>query len=277
MDDTCKALLDAMRRSIRGMLGDPCAHKSPIGIAFSGGVDSTLLAVVCNSMKYDIALLTVGFSKSHDVEFSRTVASKLPFAADVKHHVLTILDDASNFTSIYDNVRRRVSHADGLSWIENSIAFYHLACFARQKSIDALVTANGIDELFCGYDAYRRILSEPSTAGKDATAYNRLIDDLMQQKLDNELRMFDAINKIISEFNVALFQPLLSSNFYSVAHGIPLSEKITGPDDLYRKHAIRRLAKTVGVPNISYEKRKKALQYGTGIHKAVLKIKKHTP
>lgn len=275
MDDTCKVLLGAMKRSIRDMLGDPCAHKSPIGIAFSGGVDSTLLAIVCDSMKYDIALLTVGFSKSHDVEFSRTVASKLPFA-DVKHHVLAISDDASNFTSIYDNVCRHVSHADSLSWIENSIAFYHLACFAHQKSINVLVTANGIDELFCGYDAYRRILSEPGTAGRDATAHNQSIDDLMRQKLDNELRMFDAINQIISEFNIVLFQPLLSANFCSVAYNIPLSEKITGPDDMYRKHVIRRLAKAVGVPNIAYEKRKKALQYGTGIHKAILKIKKRT-
>ncbi len=44
-------------------------------------------------------------------------------------------------------------------------------------------------------------------------------------------------------------------------------------EDLIRKHAIRKLAQDVGVPEISYTKRKKALQYGTQIHKKLLKTR----
>ena len=52
-----------------------------------------------------------------------------------------------------------------------------------------------------------------------------------------------------------------------------LLKKIHSSDDLYRKHIIRKLAGTVGVPEISCSKRKKALQYGSKIHKSLLKTR----
>ncbi len=272
MDHICKTLLDAIKYSIQDSLGAPSVHKTPIGVAFSGGVDSTLLAVLCNKAKYDIVLLTVGFSKSHDVEFAHKIASKLSF----KHHT-SIISDRSDFTSMYNIIRKKITYTDSLSWLENTIAFYYLAQLAHQKSISKIVTANGIDELFCGYDAYRRLLESDTKRKEITTHYKHAIDNLMHQKLDNELHMFRTIEKIIrSDFGISLYQPLLHPEFCKVAYNIPLSEKITGYDDMYRKHAIRRLAREVGVPTISHEKRKKALQYGTGIHKAILKIKKNT-
>jgi len=52
-----------------------------------------------------------------------------------------------------------------------------------------------------------------------------------------------------------------------------LSEKIHDSEDLYRKHIIRKLASQINVPEISCTKRKKALQYGSKIHKALLKTR----
>ncbi len=40
-----------------------------------------------------------------------------------------------------------------------------------------------------------------------------------------------------------------------------------------RKHVIRKLAYEIKIPEISYTKRKKALQYGTKIHKKLLKTR----
>jgi len=47
------------------------------GIAFSGGVDSSLLAKICSDLGYDITLLTIGFSDSHDVVFSKKISKLL--------------------------------------------------------------------------------------------------------------------------------------------------------------------------------------------------------
>ncbi len=68
-------------------------------------------------------------------------------------------------------------------------------------------------------------------------------------------------------------QPLLSTEFVAFAKTVPITEKILDSEDLMRKHAIRKLAKEIGVPEISYTKRKKALQYGTKIHRKLLKTR----
>ena len=67
-------------------------------------------------------------------------------------------------------------------------------------------------------------------------------------------------------------QPSLQG-FITYARNLPLYGKIRGSDDMLRKHAIRDLALKIGVPEISARKRKKALQYGTLIHKNLIKSK----
>lgn len=97
---------------------------------------------------------------------------------------------------------------------------------------------------------------------------------LMESKLDNETRMMKAVNKVSSRFGVTILQPLLSENFIKFAKPIPLGDKIRGRDDLERKHIVRELALHVGVPSESALKPKKALQYGSQIHKNLMKIRK---
>ena len=99
------------------------------------------------------------------------------------------------------------------------------------------------------------------------------INEVMNTKLDNELKMMKAVNMIASEFGVKILQPLLTQDFIDYAKNIPIIEKITDSEDLYRKHMIRKLAKQVNVPEVSYNKRKKALQYGSKIHKTLLKTR----
>ena len=94
----------------------------------------------------------------------------------------------------------------------------------------------------------------------------------MEEKLENELKMMKAVNRVSSEFNVKIIQPFLTSDFIAFAKTIPISEKIKGEDDLLRKHIVRKTASKIEVPEISYTRRKKALQYGSQIHKALIKI-----
>jgi len=225
-----------------------------IGIAFSGGVDSTLISKICKDLEFDITLLTIGFPDSHDIAFAKDVNAILK----LRHEISEI--DHDSFNEIVSKINKKIN-TDNLSWNENCIAFYYVAKLANSLGIKKVVTANGIDELFCGYNAYREAIEK----GEDK------VIELMNSKLENEQKMMQAVNEVTSEFGVRIIQPLLSKEFIEYAKSIPVSEKITGKDDLMRKHIIRKLASKIGVPEISTNKRKKALQYGSLIHKALLK------
>ena len=251
MDEMNKKLLENIKTSI-----SETVKVKKIGIAFSGGVDSTLISKICSDMNYDITLLTIGFPESHDILFAKEVNEYLKYL----HHVLEINSDT--FPTVSSKINQTIK-TDNLSWNENCIAFYYVSKLANSLGLDTVVTANGIDELFCGYNAYREAFSGGESQ----------INEVMLSKLDNELKMMKAVNLVASEFGVKIFQPLLSTEFIKYAKTVPISEKIHDSEDLYRKHIIRKLASEINVPELSCTKRKKALQYGSKIHKVLLKTR----
>ena len=245
-------LLTEMQNAVKDTVSD-----KKIGVAFSGGVDSTLLAKIVKDLGYEVHLLTIGFHDSHDINFAKEVNQILNFS----HSISEI--DPGKFKEITEKIHQIIK-SDNLSWNENSIAFYYVAELAQKNGLKTVVTANGIDELFCGYNSYREAIE----AGEDEVV------KMMNEKLENEKKMMIAINAVTAEFGVKMIQPFLLPNFIDYAKKIPISEKIHGPDDMQRKHSIRELAVDYGIPELAARKQKKALQYGSKIHKSLLKSRK---
>ena len=225
-----------------------------IGIAFSGGVDSSLIAKLCTDLGYDVILLTIGFQESHDILFSKKINDimKLP------HKIYEI--DKNSFYDVSTKIKTKIK-TENLSWNENCIAFYYVSKLAQTQNLNTVITANGIDELFCGYNAYRDVIKDGEKA----------VQELMDSKIENELKMMEAVNSVTSEFNITFLQPFLSKRFINYAKKIPIEDKIKNSEDLVRKHIIRKVALDIGVPEISANQRKKAMQYGSQIHKALIK------
>jgi len=247
-----KQLLDEMENAVKETVSD-----KKVGVAFSGGVDSTLLAKLVNDLGYDVHLLTIGFRDSHDINFAKEVNQLL----NLLHSISEI--DPEKFEEVSNKIHQLIK-SDNLSWNENSIAFYYVAELAQKNGLKIVVTANGIDELFCGYNSYREAIEK----GEDE------VMKMMNEKLKNEGEMMVTINQVTAEFGVKMVQPFLSPSFIDYAKKIPVSEKIHGQDDMKRKHPIRELAMDYGIPEVVAQKQKKALQYGSQIHKSLLKSRK---
>jgi len=247
-----KQLLEEMQNAVKETVSD-----KKVGVAFSGGVDSTLLAKLVKDMGHDIHLLTIGVQDSHDINFAKEVNQLLNFP----HSISEI--DPEKFKAVSQKINQTIK-SDNLSWNENSIAFYYVAELAQKNGLKTVVTANGIDELFCGYNSYREAIEK----GEDEVV------KMMNDKLKNEKEMMVAINAVTAEFGVTMIQPFLLQNFIEYAKKIPVSEKIHGSDDMQRKHPIRDLAMDYGIPEVAAQKQKKALQYGSQIHKSLLKSRK---
>jgi len=103
-----------------------------IGIAFSGGVDSALIAKTCKNLSYEITLLTIGFPGSHDIEFSKIVSKQL----DIPHEILEIQSDS--FIETAEKIKNIIK-TDNLSWNENCIAFYYVAKLAKAMILQPLL------------------------------------------------------------------------------------------------------------------------------------------
>ena len=112
-------LLDEIITAIKTTVLD-----NSVGVAFSGGVDSTLIAKLLSDHGYDIHLLTIGFQDSHDINFAKEVNEIIKF----KHDILEI--DPESFQKVSQDVYD-VIKTDNLSWNENSIAFYYVSKLAK--------------------------------------------------------------------------------------------------------------------------------------------------
>jgi asparagine synthase (glutamine-hydrolysing) len=228
-----------------------------IGIAFSGGVDSSLLAKICTLLDKKVVLLTVGFPGSHDIDFSTTVASVIGLC----HTVIKI--DERDFQQKTVHVRNMIG-CSNTAHIENCLAYHYIASAAKHEGLGTVLSANGFDELFCGYNGYRLVFDN------GAEALNKLVDE----KIENENQLVNEIAIVAKEFGIVVKQPFLDPEFIAFAKTIPFEHKIKGRDDLIRKHIIREVALQLGVPKESALKPKKALQYGSLIHKNYKKLER---
>jgi len=106
--------------------------RGPIAVAFSGGIDSSLLATVCKKNGVPVTLLTIGFPQSHDVCFSQQIASKLNL-----DHRINMLEE----NDFYENLGKVIKKVDceNISHIENCIAFFILLNLLKK----------GVSEPYC--------------------------------------------------------------------------------------------------------------------------------
>lgn len=118
---------------------------------------------------------------------------------------------------------------------------------ASKNDTSVVLTANGFDELFCGYNNFRFIFNQ----GSDT------INKTIESKILNELELANEIKQVTKEYRVSILQPFLSKGFISVAMKFPIYNKIVSNDDVLRKHIIRKIALSFDLPPEVIFRRKK--------------------
>ena len=246
-------LVNAMFETVRHCLANKSS--SIVGIAFSGGIDSTILASICKNLGQKITLLTVGFNDSHDIRVSRKISSIL----NMPHKFLEISPD--EFHAASNSIRNKI-HCTNTSHIENCIAFYFVSKLALDNNITTIISANGCDEIFCGYNSFRLVFKYG----------DETIIKTINEKLDMEYELVDEIRSTCNCLGVDVWQPFLSKEFVEIGLKIPVILKIKSSTDLLRKHILRKIALTLDIPAEVIISRKKAFQYGSSIHKNYKKL-----
>ncbi len=126
----------------------------PVGLLFSGGVDSSLNAAAFSRLVRPLPVHTFNVSMSaprfyDDQPFADAMARCL----GANHHHIRV--DESDLLASIDTI---VDHQDEPLADPVCFPLYHVARLARQHGMPVLQAGEGADEIFCGYDNFRRFL-----------------------------------------------------------------------------------------------------------------------
>ncbi|MEM3399275.1 MAG: asparagine synthase-related protein [Candidatus Micrarchaeia archaeon] len=237
-----------LKKSIEEAVRKRVQDKRRVAVMFSGGVDSTLIASLASRWA-NVLLITVGAENSPDVLWAEKVAGEMGLALEVK-----ILPDDEVFR-IYERMKAQFPNAS-LMELELGMPVEVCAKIAKMRGIDVAVCGAGADELFGGYERYRRAY----VAGYDVESM------LYKDVRGIHEKDIDRTNIIALRNGVGIRYPFLDLNVVETAFRIPIDYKISNEA---KKIVLRKVAEEFGVPREVCMRDKKAIQYGTGIHKVV--------
>jgi len=233
---------------VRDAIGASTADVSTEGlaVAFSGGVDSSLLAA-----RLDAPLYVAGFEGSHDLAAARSAADTLDREVTV---VEITHDDVERAVPAVARATRRTNAMD----VAIALPLSLVAERAAADGFDRLAVGQGADELFAGYAKVAKAPDDPRTDADTVRGARRETVMTLPDQLERDVLALRAAG-------VEPVAPLLDDRVVRAALPLPghllVSEGADGGERT-RKFALRRAA-SEWLPTEIVTRDKKALQYGS--------------
>ncbi len=236
-----EALFNTIEKAVKKRTNSPCA------IAFSGGLDSSLIAALCPEAE----LYSVGMVGSHDIMQTKKAAHLLGMENKLHLHELTV-DDVR---TVLPYVIRAIESTEPQK-VSIAMPLYLASKNAHDDRLRVMLSGQGADELFAGY---RRYEAMPPPELESALKHD--LDNIAENNLERD----DAATMANS---VELRVPYLDREVVELALRIAHELKIKNG---MRKY-ILRLAAIRLLPEELALKEKKAAQYSSGIYSAIEKL-----
>ena len=226
-----------------------------VAIIFSGGVDSTLITKIIQNENKNIKLYNVGTKNSNDLKFAKKAAEELNL------DLYQIIIDKN---IIEENLEEVLTAIEEFNVMKIGVAMpLHIASkMVHQDGFKIAVSGQGADELFGGYNKYLKNYSQlgPKT------------QNILYHDIKNSFHVNLERDETIAAFNdINLKAPFMDKTMINTAMEIPIKYKIKSDNDKLRKHILRDVALDLDVPEFIALRPKKAAQYGSGVHKLLMK------
>jgi asparagine synthase (glutamine-hydrolysing) len=139
--------IEAIRNTLVGAVQKRLLADVPVGISLSGGLDSSIVALLANAGTNHLHSFAVGMEGSEDIQAARKMAEILG-----THHHERIYTEAE----MLDALPRVIYHLESFdaALIRSSIPNFFLAEMASQH-VKVILTGEGADEIYAGYDYLR--------------------------------------------------------------------------------------------------------------------------
>ena len=240
----------------------------PFGILLSGGIDSSLIAKICKDRGDEFRCFCVGIRGSKDIETAIEVSQSLNLKLVKKEYEINEIEE------LLEEVVRILPYPliENDNYIEYmvkvSVSAVMLAAINLGKE-NIFLSGIGAEELFAGY--HRHTLSFKEGGKWRGSEIKQLEDESWDgiKRLHNLVISRDQL--IAKQFMKEIRNPYIDDELISLAMNLDREEKINHDNN---KIILRKIAADIGVPKISYERKKKGAQYGSGFDKAILKLAK---
>jgi asparagine synthase (glutamine-hydrolysing) len=238
-----KALLMSMKKRTQDF--------KRVGIIFSGGIDSVIVAWLAKKMVPEVICYTAGIEGSTDIAFARNIAKKLKLKLRVneltRNEVEQIIPEIIN---VIENTNA--------GQVEVAVPVYAAIKLAHEDGIKVMFTGQGADELFGGYSWYTKVVEKEG--------YQKLREHMTEDLLLLHKETLEREDKIAMAHSIEMREPFLDMEIIRVSMQIDLKLNVKSADDIFGKHVHRRVAQKLGIPkNIAY-RIKEAAQHGSGMH-----------
>jgi asparagine synthase (glutamine-hydrolysing) len=226
-------------------------HKScqgEVAILFSGGLDSTAIATIAKRFTTPL-LVTAGVEGSSDLLAARKIAAEL----NLPHKEVVLSEE--EIIKVYKKCYK-IKKGDLLK-VELMVPVFSCCREAARAGKWRILTGSGAEELFIGYDRYFKY------KGKK-----------LEKLLEKEIVKLpsgdcDAQDLVAKNFGMRTAFPFLYPPFVKEVLSTPLGERLGTLQD--KKPLLRKIAAQLGVPQDAIDRKKKAMQYGSGVHKVLVK------
>jgi len=238
---------ESLRKALDIAIRDAVSGKD-VAVAFSGGLDSGIVAAVAKEYADNVILYTVGTDNSHDVKEAETSAEDLGMEwvhiSITEGEVLDCLREMISITGTRDPIT-----------LSFEIPLFFVCKDCKEKDV---ITGQGADELFAGY-----------------SRYIGLTEDGLRTKITEDRRKLSEYTlphekKVAEHFCKTIRYPFLDREVLDTVNDLKI---FTAPTDdpMSRKAVLREVSGLMGYPNFSI-KEKKAAQYGSGAMTLIKKI-----
>jgi asparagine synthase (glutamine-hydrolysing) len=228
-------------------------------IAFSGGLDSSIIASLAKKAGSNVILIHVSLENEPEVEYAQQAAEEL------KLPLYCYLHDEHEVLQTIPKVIGAIEEPQPVK-VSIGIPIYWTAEKTAEMDFRVMLAGQGADELFGGY---KRYLDEYLGGGSEK-AQKAIFNDIIGMYEDN----LERDSKICNHLNVELRLPFATISMAKFAINLPLELKMERTSNTLRKLVLRRVAKDLLLPQSIVDRPKRAIQYTTGINKALKKLAK---